>query len=292
LFHTFGLVAAALMPLITGTRLFLYVSPLRYRAIPELVYTSQATYLFGTTTFLSHYARQAHAGDFQSVRKVICGGEKLTRQVSDLGFEKFGLRVLEGYGATECGPAMALNTPLAYQRGSVGRFLPGIEHRIVPVPGIAAGGALFVRGPNLMSGYLLHENPGVLAPPHSAQGAGWHDTGDIVEMDSEGFVTIVGRTRRYVKIAGEMVSLDMIEHIASLASPQHRHAANLDQSAGHGESTVLFTTDASLDRLILLRAVREFGASELLIARRIVVVSELPVLGAGKTDYVALSARG
>jgi len=291
LYHTFGLVACALMPLMTGTRLFLYLSPLRYRTIPELVYSSGATYLFGTSTFLAHYAQQAHPGDFASLRKVICGGEKLNREVAELWFEKFGLRLLEGYGATECGPAMALNTPLAYKRGTVGCLLPAIKYRIAPVAGIAAGGALHVRGPNLMSGYLHYEHPGVLAAPRSALGEGWHDTGDIVEIDKEGFVTVVGRTRRFVKIAGEMISLDVIERVAYLASPQHRHAAVLDHVPGQGESSVLFTTDATLDRAAMLRAARNSGTADLTSARRIVVLSELPLLGNGKTDYVALGER-
>ena len=291
LYHTFGLIACALMPLMTGTRQFLYVSPLRYRTIPELVYLSGATYLFGTSTFLGHYARQAHPADFRSLRKVICGGEKRNREVADLWFDKFGLRILEGYGATECGPAMSLNTPLAYKDGSVGRFLPGIEYQIVPVPGIAAGGALFVRGPNLMSGYVHYERPGQLTLPQSSAGDGWHETGDIVEIDPQGFVTIAGRTRRFAKIAGEMVSLDTIEHVACLASPAYRHAALLIQVPGQGESTVLFTTDTTLNRAALLRAARELGVSDLSTARSIAVLKELPLLGNGKTDYVALGQR-
>lgn len=291
LYHTFGLVACALMPLMTGTTSFLYVSPLRYRTIPDLVYASGATYLFGTSTFLGHYGRQAHPGDFESVRKVISGGEKLNREVADLWYEKFGLRMLEGYGATECGPAMTLSTPLAFRKNSVGCFLPGIEYRLIPLPGIAAGGALHVRGPNLMSGYLYRDRPGVLVPPQSEAGLGWHDTGDVVEIDADGFVTIAGRTRRFAKIAGEMVSLDVMERVAVIASPKHQHAAALEQVAGQGESTVLFTTDAALDRAALLRAARASGASDLTSARRIVVVNELPLLGNGKTDYVALARR-
>lgn len=291
LFHTFGLIACALMPLMTGTPLFLYVSPLRYRTIPGLVYECGATFLFGTSTFLGQYGRQAHAMDFQSVRKVICGGEKLSREVAQLWHEKFGLRVLEGYGATECGPAMSLNTPLAYQAGSVGRLLPGIEYTLVPVAGIGAGGGLHVRGPNLMSGYLLAARPGELVPPASAAGAGWHDTGDVVEIDELGFVTIAGRTRRFVKIAGEMISLELVERVAAAASPQHRHAADIDATAEHGESTVLFTTDTALTRAGLMRTARELGVPELAAARRLMVVQDLPVLGNGKIDYVSLKQR-
>ena len=291
LYHSFGLIACALMPLITGTKLFLYISPLRYRTIPELTYLSDATYIFGTSTFLAHYAKNAHAYDFQSVRKVICGGEKLGKEVARLWHERFGLRVLEGYGATECGPAMALNTPLAFREGSVGRLLPGVDYRLIPVPGLVGGGVLHVRSPNLMSGYLHFDEPGTIQAPRSECGEGWYSTGDVVNIDEDGYVSIIGRTRRFAKIAGEMVSLDLMERIAAHASPEHHHAATLKQEAEYGESTVLFTTDAALDRMRLIRAARDMQAPELAISRHIVRVEELPLTGNGKVDYVTLRLR-
>jgi len=291
LYHSFGLIACALMPLMTGTRLFLYVSPLHFHRVPDLVYQSDATYIFGTSTFLGHYARNAHAYDFQSVRKVICGGEKLGKEVARLWFDRFGLRILEGYGATECGPAMALNTPLAFRHGSVGRLLPGIEIQLTPVPGLNTGRVLHVRSPNLMTGYLRFENPGVIEPPASSCGAGWHSTGDVVEIDEDGFMTIIGRTRRFAKVAGEMVSLDLMERIAAYASPDHEHAVTLRQSAGYGEDTVLYTTDRGLDRMALVRAAREMQAPEIAILRHIIKVDQLPLTGPGKIDYVTLRLR-
>jgi acyl-[acyl-carrier-protein]-phospholipid O-acyltransferase/long-chain-fatty-acid--[acyl-carrier-protein] ligase len=290
MYHTYGLIACTLMPLIAGTRLFLYTTPLHYKVIPELAYTRDCTYVFGTSTFLGHYARQAHPYDFRSVRVVVSGGEKLNREVADLWLKKFGLRVMEGYGATECGPAMSLNTPLCYREGTVGRFLPGVEWRIVAVPGIARGGALHVRAPNLMSGYYFYEQPGLLHPPRSEVGVGWYNTGDVVEVDNDGFVTILGRVKRFAKIAGEMVSLELVERIAYAASVEHKHAATVEQVSGHGESTVLFTTDPRLDRLTLVKAARQIGAQDLAVARRIIKVASLPLLGSGKTDYVTLGS--
>ncbi|HYH40775.1 MAG TPA: AMP-binding protein, partial [Burkholderiales bacterium] len=278
-----------LMPLFSGTRLFLYTTPLRYRAIPELAYTRDCTYMFGTSTFLGHYARQAHPYDFYSMRAVISGGEKLNPDVAELWSEKFGLRIMEGYGATECGPAMTLNTPLRYRKGTVGRLLPGMETRLVPVPGITHGAALHVRSPSLMTGYYFYEQPGVLHPPRSEIGAGWYNTGDVVDIDEDGYVTIVGRVKRFAKIAGEMVSLELIERIAYTASPEYKHAATVEQVSGGGESTLLFTTDPGLDRLKLVRAAREIRAHDLAVARRIVKVGSLPLLGSGKTDYVTLN---
>lgn len=287
MYHIFGLIVGTLMPLLTGTRLFLYTNPLHYRIIPEYAYTRDCTYIFGTSTFLGNYARQAHPYDFYRMRYVISGGEKLHPEVRQLWLSKFGLRVHEGYGATECGPAMAFNAPLTYCVGTVGRFLPGIEYRVVPVPGIDYGGVLHVRGPNLMQGYFFHEAPGVLQPPRSEVGDGWYNTGDVVSIDDAGFVTIHGRIKRFAKIAGEMVSLERVEHIAYHASPGFKHAAVVEMTRS-GESTVLMTTDPALNRITLQQAARQINAQELAVARRVVKVDNLPLLGSGKVDYVTL----
>lgn len=287
MYHIFGLVVGTLMPLLTGTRLFLYTNPLHYKVIPEYAYTRDCTYIFGTSTFLGNYARQAHPYDFYRMRFVISGGEKLHPEVAQLWFSKFGLRVHEGYGATECGPAMAFNAPLGYRAGTVGRFLPGIEYRVVPVPGIEQGGVVHVRGPNLMQGYFFHEQPGVLQPPRSEVGEGWYNTGDVVSVDADGFVTVLGRVKRFAKIAGEMVSLERVETIAYHASPGFKHAAVVEMTRS-GESTVLLTTDPALDRIALQQAARQINAQELAVARRVVKVDNLPLLGSGKIDYVTL----
>lgn len=287
MYHIFGLVVGTLMPLLTGTRLFLYTNPLHYKVIPEYAYTRDCTYIFGTSTFLGNYARQAHPYDFYRMRFVISGGEKLHPEVTQLWFSKFGLRVHEGYGATECGPAMAFNAQLGFRAGTVGRFLPGIEYRIVPVPGIEQGGVLHVRGPNLMQGYFFHESPGVMQAPRSEVGVGWYNTGDVVSVDEDGFVTVHGRIKRFAKIAGEMVSLERVEYIAYHASPGFKHAAVVEMTRS-GESTVLLTTDPVLDRIALLHAARRINAQDLAVARRVLRVDTLPLLGSGKIDYVTL----
>ena len=287
MYHIFGLVVGTLMPLLTGTRLFLYTNPLHYKVIPEYAYTRDCTYIFGTSTFLGNYARQAHPYDFYRMRFVISGGEKLHPEVAQLWFTKFGLRVHEGYGATECGPAMAFNAQLGFRAGTVGRFLPGIEYRIVPVPGIEQGGVLHVRGPNLMQGYFFHESPGVMQAPRSEVGVGWYNTGDVVSVDEDGFVTVHGRIKRFAKIAGEMVSLERVEYIAYHASPGFKHAAVVEMTRS-GESTVLLTTDPVLDRVALLHAARRINAQDLAVARRVLRVDTLPLLGSGKIDYVTL----
>lgn len=288
LYHAYSFTAGMILPLITGTRLNLFISPLHYRAVAEIAYRRDCTVLLGTSTFLSFYARHANPVDFSRMRHVISGGEKLSPEVARIWMEKFGVRIMEGYGCTECGPVVALSTPARFRREAVGRFLPDIEYRIAPIQGVDRGGALHVRGPNLMLGYYNAQNPGVVEAPASPIGEGWYDTGDVVEVDQDGFVFIVGRVKRFAKIAGEMISLDMVEHVAREASPGFHHAAILDMQAHDGETTLLFTTDSTLTRTRLLETAKSLGMRELHVARRLVVVTELPLLASGKIDYVAL----
>lgn len=290
-YHTYGLIACTLMPILHGTRLFLYTNPLHYRIIPEAAYTRDCTYLLGTSTFLGNYARQPRAVVFTTVRYVISGGEKLNPDVAKTYAERFGLRVIEGYGATECGPAISLNTPLRFKPESVGRFLPLADYRIQPVSGIARGGLLHVRSPNTMLGYLLDDQPGVIRAVHSEAGPGWYVMDDIVEVDDDGYVTVLGRLKRFAKLAGETVQLELVERVARECSPAHQHAATVASSAERGETTVLFTTDPDLDRGKLRQVARARGLQDLVVARAIVHVKSLPVLGSGKIDYVALSKR-
>jgi len=288
IFHSFGLTGGALLPILTGMNLFLYPSPLHYRVIPEVAYDRNCSVMFGTSTFLANYARFAHPYDFFRLRYVVAGAEKLSESVRALWFEKFGIRILEGYGATETAPVLSVNTPMAYRSGSVGQLLPGIEHRLLPIPGIERGGMLHVRGPNLMSGYYHCSAPGRLAPPQSDAGPGWYETGDIVDIDDDGFVSILGRLKRFAKVAGEMVSLEVVEKAATLASPSFAHGASTLVDGARGEAIVLFTTDATLTRERLGESARRLGIAEIAVPRRIVPVDALPLLGTGKIDYVSL----
>jgi acyl-[acyl-carrier-protein]-phospholipid O-acyltransferase/long-chain-fatty-acid--[acyl-carrier-protein] ligase len=288
LFHSFGLTIGTLVPLVTGARLFLYPSPLHYRMIPEMCYDQDCTILFGTGTFLANYAKYAHEYDFYSVRYVLSGAEKLQESVRRLWMEKFGIRILEGYGVTEMSPAIAVNTPMFNKGGTVGRLLPGIESYIEPVEGIERGGLLHVRGPNLMLGYLLHDRPGELRPPSSIRGPGWYNTGDVADFDDDGFMRLLARMKRFAKVAGEMVSLEVVEQIAMTASPSKAHAATTVMNLKRGETIVVFTEDRDLRREHLVAAARDGGLPDIAVPRALVQVDKLPRLGSGKVDYLTL----
>ncbi len=285
-FHSFGLTGGLIMPLSSGTPVYLYPSPLHYRIVPELIYQTNATIVFSTDTFLNGYARSAHPYDFRSVRMIIAGAEAVKQRTRDVYMERFGQRILEGYGVTETAPVLALNTPVANRVGSVGRLSPLMEMRLDPVPGIAEGGRLFVRGPNVMLGYMKFDTPGVIEPPAD----GWHDTGDIVTVDKDGFITIRGRAKRFAKVGGEMVSLAAVEALAAEVWPQVMPVVVAVPDARKGERLILLSTDRSALREQFSRAAKAKGMNELSVPAEIMLVDKIPLLGSGKPDFVAATA--
>jgi len=287
MFHSFGLTTGTLLPLLSSVKVFFYPSPLHYRNIPEIAYEINATLLFGTNTFLAGYARFANPYDFYSARYVFAGAEKLQDETRRVWADKFGLRLLEGYGATETGPVLAVNTPTQCRPGSVGRLLPGIEWYLDSVSGISEGGRLCVRGPNVMLGYL---RDGQITPSSTERGNRWYDTGDIVRIDEDGFIWILGRAKRFAKIGGEMVSLAAIEELVQRIWPSKHHAVFNFPEARRGEELVLLTEYSEAKHQALLERAKIEGVSAISVPKKILIVQRLPLLGNGKVDYVAARA--
>ena len=283
IFHCFGLTGGVLLPILTGMKAFQYPSPLHIKQIPPLVKDTGASILLATDTFVNQYARSAEPGELSGLRFVVCGAEKVRDETHNLVNERFGnVPLLEGYGATEASPVIAVNTPLDNRRGTVGGLLPGVETRLEPVPGIPGGGRLYVRGPNIMAGYLTADG-GIEAPVD-----GWHDTGDVVSLSDDDWVRILGRVKRFAKVGGEMVSLTAAEDLASTVWPDCRHAVVAVPDSKKGERLVLVTDRRDADAEPLVRHAQSVGAPEIAVPRKIIRVQEIPLLGTGKTDYVAL----
>lgn len=290
LFHSFGVMAGFVAPLVRGIFCFLYPSPLHYRIVPALVYDLNCTILFGTPTFLNGYARKAHPYDFRSVRILIAGAEKLLDATFQTYARKFGVRVLEGYGATECSPVVCINSLLEPRVGAVGKFLPGMEWRLEPMEGVPEGGRLFVRGPNVMKGYL---NPDANAAFQAL--GGWYDTGDIVRVDPEGYAYILGRLKRFAKISGEMVSLTAIEDALAGAFPQFGLRCQLAVVAvpdeDKGERLIAVSNEPKLQLEDLRAVIKGKGFSNLCVPRELRAVKEIPKLGTGKVNHRELIAQ-
>ncbi len=284
MFHSFGLTIGTLLPLVRGIFVFLYPSPLHYRIIPEAIYDRQCTVMLGTNTFLNGYARKSHPYDFYTVRYLFAGAEKTQAATFQTWAQKYGIRILEGYGATECSPCISVNTLMQGKIGTAGRFLPAIQHRLQPVPGVEKGGRLHVRGPNIMKGYLNPE------PNRQFQAlGGWYDTGDITHIDEEGYVHILGRLKRFAKISGEMISLAAVEE--SLAGQFKHHGLRTEVAIlsrpdpQKGEQLIAIANHPAVSLVEIRQTLKAAGHSNLSIPRQIRIVKEIPKLGTGKVDH-------
>ena len=287
IFHSFGFTVGTMLPILHGMTTFFYPTPLHYAVIPEIAYEISATIMFGTNTFLAGYAKKAHSYDFFNMRYVVAGAEKLQETTRQLWADKFGIRILEGYGVTETTPIVSVNTPMDFKVGTVGRMMPSMDYKLEPVEGIKDAGRLHLSGPNIMLGYLLAENPGKLVPPKSIYGKGWHDTGDIVHVDNEGFLSIRGRSKRFAKVSGEMVSLTFVEQLATNAWPDAHHAVISLPDAKKGEQVILLTTQkqATINDL----ATASKGVAHICLPKKILIVATIPLMASGKIDYLAVT---
>jgi len=286
-FHCYGLTAGSLWPVIRGYPVVFHPSPLQTKIIPKRIFETSATVLFATDTFLTQYMRASDEGGMSSLRLAVCGAERVRDETRQMAERKFAFTVLEGYGVTEGSPVLAANQPDDIRAGTVGKLLPTVEAKLEPVAGLEGGGRLFVRGPNIMQGYLLPEKPGEISARADDE---WYDTGDVVSIDKYGYVAIRGRMKRFAKIGGEMVSLTVVENCASAVWPDNDHAAAIVPDPKKGEQIVLLTNRKGPARADLQSWAQSHGVPEIAVPRKIFSVDEIPVLGTGKTDFRAVTA--
>ena len=284
-FHCYGLTAGTLWPIFEGHPVVLHPSPLQTKTIAKRIFKTRATVLFATDTFLQQYMRASADGGLSSLRIAVCGAERVREETRKTAEERFSFEVLEGYGVTECAPVLAANQPGDIRAGTIGKMLPGIETRIEPVEGLEDAGRLFVRGPNIMKGYISPDNPGQVVPLPE----GWHDTGDVVSINEDGHYVIRGRLKRFAKIGGEMVSLTVVENCASALWPDNMHAAAIVPDPKRGEQIVLLTDYPDAKRSDLMRWAQTHGVPEISVPKKVISVTTVPILGTGKLDYVAVT---
>ena len=281
MFHSFGLTVGTIATTLSGVKTFLYPSPLHYRIVPELIYDTNTTIVCGTDTFFYGYARMGHPYDFFALKYAIVGGEKLKARTSTLFMKKFGIRILEGYGTTETAPVISLNTPMNIKEDTVGRFLPSIQYKLIPENGIQNGGRLVVKGDNVMQGYIKANKPLELERVED----GWYDTGDIVSIDDDGFITILGRAKRFAKIGGEMVSVSAIEEVLEKLYPQASGGVIALNDDTKGEKLIYVTNNQSANLSEIKAFFKAEGLSELWAPKQVLYVKNPPLLGSGKFDY-------
>jgi len=284
-FHCYGLTAGTLWPLYSGRKVVLHPSPLQTKTIAKRIFKTRATVIFATDTFLQQYMRASKDGGLNSLRIAVCGAERVREETRKIAEQRFDMEVLEGYGVTECAPVLAANQPGDIQAGTIGKMLPGIEARLEPVKGLEEGGQLWVRGPNIMKGYISPDNPGQIVPLPD----GWHDTGDVVSVNEGGHYVIRGRIKRFAKIGGEMVSLMVVENCASAVWPDAMHAAAIVPDPKRGEQIILMTEQVGANRGELLTWAQTHGVPEISVPKKIITVDKIPVLGTGKLDYVSIT---
>lgn len=282
-FHSFGLGVGILLPILNNLKLFLYPTPLHYKTIPTLLELESATVFFSTDTFLKKYASSTNSNYFQNLKFLIAGAEKLDPSTYDYYLKNFNIKILEGYGVTEASPAVSVNTYENFKLGSVGKLLPGIEYKIEKIEGYEEGGLLFLKGKNIMLGYQLDDSQ-----KFSGVIDGWYNTGDVAKIDDEGYLFILGRLKRFAKIAGEMISLAQVEDIPKKKWPDNSSAVCAIKDSAKGEALILITDNKMAKLETIIDTMKNSGFSSLYYPKKIKIIHEFPILGSGKINFKKL----
>ncbi|TKB08380.1 AMP-binding protein [Desulforhopalus sp. IMCC35007] len=287
-FHVFGLTVDLWLPIFHGMSMLTYANPLDFKKVCSIVRDHKASFLVGTPSFFWGYLRKSEPGDFNSLRIALTGADKCPDALRDGFKNKHNITVYEGYGATECSPVISTNTPEFNRPGSVGKPIPGLEVRIEHyetgkecAPG--EDGRILVKGDSVMKGYF---NDFEQTSLHIR--SGWYDTGDMGNIDPDGYLWHVGRLKRFVKIGGEMVSLVKIEDVLEKYLPEESHCCVVEIPDSKKGARIVAVVTTPLDEKDILKKMAQHLAP-ISLPKIFLVWESLPKMGSGKIDFRTIS---
>jgi len=287
-FHVFGLTVNLWIPFYHGACILTYANPLEYRKICEIARDHKATLLVGTPAFYWGYLRRSEKGDFDSLRIALVGADKCPESLRESYQEKHNQPLYEGYGATECSPIISSNIPENNRPGSVGRPIPGVQVRIENYEtgeecGPGEDGRILVKGDNVMMGYYDDFEQTSL---HMRQG--WYDTGDMGNIDEQGYLWHVGRVKRFVKIGGEMVSLVKTESVLEKILPEDVQCCVVEIPDSTKGAKIIAVTTEEIDKKPIIKQLAE-QLPQIALPKQFMVIEDLPKMGSGKIDFRSIT---
>lgn len=289
-FHVFGLTINLWTPLCLGMTAITYGNPLDFKIVARLIREDKPELLVGTPFFLEGYLRQSKPGDFASIQLAVTGADKCPDSLREKYLQEHGIEIIEGYGTTETSPVISANPRDANKPGSIGTVIPGMEVRIQNIDtgancGTGETGRILVRGPGVMQGYLND-----VEETHLRLKSGWYDTGDLGYLDADGYLWHKGRLKRFVKIAGEMISLVAVEEALNAVTPEEIECCVVELPDARRGSRIVAVTSAEIDVASINKLLAE-KLPNLSLPKQFVIVPDFPHLGSGKTDFRTLTQQ-
>jgi acyl-[acyl-carrier-protein]-phospholipid O-acyltransferase/long-chain-fatty-acid--[acyl-carrier-protein] ligase len=284
LFHVFGLTVNLWLPLERGMTMVTCPNPLEFRSVCGAIREEKVTVMVGTPAFLAGYLQKSEPGDFQSVRLLITGADKCPEALRRGYWDQHHIIVYEGYGTTETSPVISVNTPQHNRPGSVGKALPNVDVRMEHYDTgeecqVNEIGKILVRGPNVMKGYFDDFEATSLHIRH-----GWYDTGDMGFQDQDGYLWHVGRLRRFLKIAGEMVSLVKVEDVLEKLLPPDCSCCVVEVPDALRGARIVAAVTQQVDERAIVQQMTE-SLPKIALPKQFVVLPELPKMSSGKLDF-------
>lgn len=283
-FHVFGLTVNMWIPIYHGSTILTYANPLEYRKVCNIARDHHPTLMVGTPSFFWGYLRKSEPGDFDSLRIALCGADKCSDSLREAFREKHDKTLYEGYGATECSPVISANCPEDNRAGSVGKPVDGVQVRIENyetgeecAPG--EDGRILIKGDNVMKGYF---NDFEQTSLHIRRG--WYDTGDMGNLDEDGYLWHVGRLKRFVKVGGEMVSLVKIEDTLERLLPEDAHCSVVEIPDAMKGARIIAVTTVPVDKKSIIKQMAEHLPA-IALPKTFLVMENLPKMGSGKIDF-------